>query len=62
MDDVLVHRRPPVLDGADHVSNAICLAGEAVADSGALGTVRGAALTTVLAGLQPRVLWAATRK
>ena len=53
---------PPLLDGASHVS--LTLEGAAVAsgERGALGTVRGTALTTMLAAPQPAALWARMRK
>jgi hypothetical protein len=53
---------PPVFDGGFHDSVTLLLPGVAAGDSGALGTVRGTALTTVLGLLQPTVLWARIRK
>jgi hypothetical protein len=49
------------VEGADHFSVTIALPGVAVGDCGALGTVRGTALTLTLAGPHPASLWATMR-
>jgi hypothetical protein len=53
---------PPLLEGVSQVSLTLALLGTAVGDLGAIGTVRGTALTAVLDGAQPAALWATTRK
>ncbi len=52
---------PPLLAGAFQLSVTLWLPGDATSDSGALGTVRGTALTTLLGALQPAALWARMR-
>jgi hypothetical protein len=53
---------PPLRDGASQASLTVVLPGFAVGDRGTVGTVRGTALTAVLDGCQPAVLWATMRK
>jgi hypothetical protein len=53
---------PPLLVGLSQVSLTVPYPGIAAGDRGAVGTVRGMALTTLLAGPQPALLWAIVRK
>ena len=53
---------PPLLDGTVHDSRTLAFPAAASGERGALGTVRGTALTTVLPGPQPAALWARIRK